>query len=103
MKLLIILFSLMIHSAVAKVITLDIALETASISVDYSEISKTGIIRVKGCSVCSQETYRFNEAIIIKKQGETIPIAQFLKEYWKAKHPTLFANKDDLSIMRISY
>lgn len=103
MKLFIILFSLMINSAVAKVITLDIALETESISVDYREISKTGIIRVKGCSVCSKETYRFNENIVIKKQGEIIPIAQFLKEYWKAKYPTLFANKDDLSIMRISY
>lgn len=103
MKLILISLLLFVSSASAIVITLDIALEMESFDVEYSEISKTGLIRVVDCSDCTKKIYTFDDNIIIKKQGNIITLEEFMQDYWNAKYPALFANKDDLSIMRITY
>lgn len=103
MKLILISLLLFVSSASAKIITLDIALEMESFDVEYSEISKTGLIRVVDCSVCTQKIYTFDDKIIIKKQGNIITLEEFMQDYWNAKYPTLFADKDNLSIMRLIY
>lgn len=82
---------------------IEVPLEMDSFQIEYRDISKTGTIRVKNCNRCKQDIYKFNETIEIKRKNQTITINELLKDYWNAKHPTVFLNLNDTTVIRISY
>ena len=82
---------------------IEVPLEMDSFQVEYRDISKTGTIRVKNCHRCKQDIYEFNETIKIIRNNQSITINELLKDYWNAKHPTVFLNLNDAAVVRISY
>ena len=89
--------------ASSEIRTLDIALEMDSISVEYSDISKQGLIRVVSCPNCLEKTYSFSDDIKIVKNGKEIKLEVFLKEYWSIKFPTIFLSKQTSNAVKIAY
>jgi len=87
----------------AEIISIYTPLEAESISVEYSDASKQGIIRVVNCSPCTKKLYNFSSSVLILKNGQTFPLEKFLEEYWKAKYPTIFLDQNTNTIIRISY
>jgi hypothetical protein len=82
---------------------LEVPLEMNTFQVEYREISKTGIIRVKDCNRCTKEIYEFSENIIIKRTGKIITLAELLSEYKKVQYPTIFLDINSDHVVRISY
>ncbi len=82
---------------------LDIAMETGGIRVEYIASSQRGIVRVYRCDQCSQSYYKFSSPPVIIKSGQQISFNEFLKDYWKAKFPTLILDKESLNISKVVY
>lgn len=77
--------------------------ELKSFSIEYSAISKKGIIRAVGCETCETDTYTFEGSVLILKNGKNIPLEVLLKEYWEVKYPTISLDKNSNTIVRITY
>lgn len=104
MKTIITLLALTLCSlSVAKIKTLDIAVEMASLKAEYFETSNRGIISVYGCNQCKKKSYEFTEKPKITKNGKPVSLDFFLKDYRNAKFPTLLLNKTDSSVLKIIY
>ena len=82
---------------------LDVAREAESIKVEYYETTQSGLVRVKGCSQCNKDTYKFDTPPLITKGGKAISIKEFMKEYWEAEFPTLLLDIKDLTVLSIHY
>jgi hypothetical protein len=83
--------------------SLEIALETESIRVEYSEISKTGFVTPNNCEQCTKKVYHFNSIPKIKRRGKEVSFERFLGDYWNAKTATLFLDPETLTLRRINY
>lgn len=82
---------------------IEVPLEMDAFQLEYSDISKTGVIRVKNCLRCKQELYEFNDTIEIKRSGKTITLNELMSEYWNVKYPTIFLKLDENKAIRINY
>ncbi|MGR6873378.1 hypothetical protein ACU6U9_13970 [Pseudomonas sp. HK3] len=103
MKQIILILSCIFCASSYAVTDLEVPLEMNSFQIEYSEASKTGIIRVEGCSRCTKEIYEFSESIVVKRSGKKTTINELLKEYWKVKYPTVFLKINENQVIRISY
>lgn len=98
------IFTCSLHfSANAKIISLEGAVETESIKVEYFDTTKRGIVRVKGCEQCKEAYYSFKKQPTIIKNGRVILFDYFLTDFRSAKNPTLFLDPKDQSVLRIKY
>ena len=79
------------------------ALEADSLKLEYYETSQRGIIRLKGCSLCEKDIYEFSEVPNILKNGKAISFDVFQKDFWNAKHPTIFIDKNTQQVIKIIY
>ena len=79
------------------------AYEANSLKLAYSEISQAGTIRLFGCSRCDKSVFSFTTPPNILKQGNSVPFSFFLKDYWNAKYPTLFVDKNTAQVIQITY
>jgi hypothetical protein len=77
--------------------------EVESFSIDYSDISKKGIVRVVGCNTCNLDLYTFDDSLVILKHGKTTSLDTLLKEYWEVKFPTISLDKKTNTIVQIRY
>jgi hypothetical protein len=103
MKNIILILTCAFSSLTYAVTDLEVPLEMNSFKIEYSEISKNGIIRVKGCSRCTQEIYEFTDSVVIQRAGKIASIKQLLNEYWEVKYPTIFLKVNENQVVRISY
>jgi hypothetical protein len=83
--------------------TLDLALETNGIKVEYIESSKRGIITVIDCEPCQEKQYFFEALPVIRKQGATITFEAFMNDYWNARSATLFLDPTSKRVIRVTY
>lgn len=90
-------------SSFAKMVSLEDALETQGLKVEYIASSERGLIYVQKCEQCSKKMYAFNKKPIIIRQGIEIPFDIFLSDYWNAKFPTLFLDPKTKQVLRIKY
>ncbi len=81
----------------------DTALETGSIKVEFFETSGKGVIHVLDCDQCLKQFYTFSDQPRIKRKGSYIPFEVFMKDYWNAKNPTIFLDKQSRSVLKVSY
>jgi hypothetical protein len=77
--------------------------ELKSFSIEYSDISKKGIIRTIGCETCDTDLFTFDNSVLISKNGKGIPLSVLLKEFRKVKYPTISLDKNSNTIVRITY
>ncbi|MFY0700779.1 MAG: hypothetical protein JXR04_08150 [Bermanella sp.] len=82
---------------------LEVPLEMNAFQLEFSDISKTGIIRVKECNRCTKDIYSFTESIKIKRSGKVITLEVLLGEYSKVKYPTIFLDINSNNVVKISY
>ncbi len=97
--LIILLYGSNSHSARA----LSIALEATSLKLVYSDISQSGTVKLFGCSQCKSSVYSFSRPPIIVKEGNTVPFSFFVKDYWKAKYPTILLDISKSHVLKIIY
>jgi hypothetical protein len=90
MKNIILSIMLFIPSLVLAVTDLEVPLEMNAFQIEFSDLSKTGIIRVSECHRCKDKIYKFDETIEIKREGNVITIEELLNEHLKVKYPTIF-------------
>lgn len=83
--------------------TVDTALETSGIRVEYFESSRKGVVYVKGCEQCSQKFYKFSDEPRVKRKGKYISFEEFMTDYRNAEHPTIFLDKRTRSVRKILY
>ncbi len=79
------------------------ALEATSLKLVYSDISQSGTVKLFGCSQCKSSVYSFPRPPIIIKEGNTVPFSFFVKNYWKAKYPTIFLDMNTSHVLQIIY
>ena len=103
MKLLLMLVVLTISQHIFAVETLDVALETNGIKVEYIESSKRGIISVVDCSQCSKSQYDFQTPPEIIKKGKAITFEDFMLDYWNAKNATIFLDLRSSQVIKVIY
>jgi hypothetical protein len=92
-----------LQSVQAEVISLEEAVETSGIKVEYIASSERGIIHVTDCEQCPKPYYTFTGQPIIKKAGVTVTFEYFLTDYWNARYPTLLLDPKTLEVLRINY
>jgi hypothetical protein len=98
------LFSWYIPQSVqAKLISLEKAVETNGIKVEYIASSERGIIHVTDCERCTKPYYTFTGQPTILKAGTTVKFDYFLTDYWNARYPTLLLDPKTLEVLRIIY
>lgn len=104
MRTLFIFLILIASSSAQSVETLDTALESNGIKVEYIEASKRGVITVLDCNLCSEKQYSFENTFpeIIRK-GTKISFETFMKDYWNAKHATIFLDLRSNQVIRVIY
>jgi len=103
MKYLINFFLLFTSALSYSVETLDIALESQGLKLEYIESSNRGILTPIQCSSCNQKQYEFTELPQVIKQGKPIQFDLFLKDYWNAKHTTIFLDPRTKYVIRVIY
>lgn len=77
--------------------------ELKSFTIEYSDISKKGIIRTTGCETCETDLFTFNDSVLISKSGKKVPLSVLLKEFRTVKYPTISLDKKINTIVRITY
>jgi hypothetical protein len=87
----------------AELISLEEAVETNRIKVEYIASSERGIIHVTGCDSCTKSYYTFTGQPIILKAGTIVKFDYFLTDYWNARYPTLLLDPKTLEVLRIIY
>ncbi len=103
MKILLCLISLtLFHAKTYAATALDIAIETTSIRVEYSDISQKGTVRIYDCQSC-KKFYRFDIAPKVTKNGKSISFESFMQDYRNAPLVTIFLDPNSLTVLRISY
>lgn len=87
----------------AKVVTIDVPLETEKVKAEFYETSGKGMITLIGCSRCEQTQFSFDTPPPVYKNNVEIDFSDFMAEYWKAKYPTVFLNLEKTKIIKIKY
>jgi hypothetical protein len=98
------LFSLsLLQSVQADVTSLEEAVETNGIKVEYIAATERGIIHVTNCDRCTKPYYEFTGQPIIIKAGLIVTFEYFLTDYWNARYPALLLDPTTLDVLRINY
>jgi len=103
MKYILLSISIILSPFALAVTDLEVPLEMDSFQIEFSDISKTGIIRVKGCKNCKKEIYAFSDKTVIKHEGQVVTPEQLLNEYNDARYPTIFLELNSDTVVRINY
>lgn len=103
MKIIFLILTMISNISFAQIISLEIAVETRGIRVEYSDVSQRGFIYPIKCDSCTKKAYEFKGPIKVKKKNQPISFTAFLSDYSNAKYPTLFLNPETLDVLRVSY
>jgi len=78
------------------------AYEVDLAQIQYSDISKTGTIRVKSCSGCTNKLFNFDDNLTININSKISTIDLLLQNYSDAVMAVIFTELNSNKITRIS-
>lgn len=96
------LLTLFCSLSFSEYMSLEDAYEVDLAQIQYSDISKTGTIRVKSCSGCINKLFNFDENITIEINNQNSTIDVLVKNYSDAILTTIFTYLNSNKITRIS-